>query len=289
MSAHLCTPPYSGEKRVRTSEIVPLAKKKRWGQVYTPVPLIRELLDHLPEDIWMDPTLQWLDPAAGTGHFVEFVYAKLMITLVHAFPDELERNHHILGHMLFMVEIDPENVAILRQRLEEFAKGVRKGSSQRIRKGSSQKGSLQSRKGSSQREGNFADYCSESGKHSENTSAPHPHHLPHLLVLMISRVLIEAVLAKNVTRMASCLEDGAPVDSRDDVFCLTRTTLRWAAFLGSTEMVTLLLAWDADVYATDDMGRSAADLASREGHLHVLQVLMKRTAATSLEWKKICV
>ena len=124
MSAHLCTPPYSGNKRVRTGQMPSLAKKKkRWGQVYTPVPLIRELLDHLPDDVWSNPTLQWLDPAAGTGHFVEFVYAKLMITLVHAFPVEFERNHHILVHMLFMVEIDPENVAILRQRFLNVVEG----------------------------------------------------------------------------------------------------------------------------------------------------------------------
>ena len=98
-------------------------KKKRWGQVYTPVPLIRELLDHLPEDVWGNPELQWLDPAAGTGHFVDYVYTKLMTTLVHAFPDELQRKTHILKHMLFAVEIDPENVAILRQRFENVFEG----------------------------------------------------------------------------------------------------------------------------------------------------------------------
>lgn len=98
-------------------------KRKRWGQVNTPVPLIQELLEHLPEDVWCNPDLQWLDPAAGTGHFVEFVYEKLMITLVSAFPDGEERKNHILGHMLFMVEIDPENVAILRQRFLNVVEG----------------------------------------------------------------------------------------------------------------------------------------------------------------------
>jgi hypothetical protein len=37
-------------------------EKKLFGEVFTPIPLIEEMLDKLPEEVWTNPDLKWLDP-----------------------------------------------------------------------------------------------------------------------------------------------------------------------------------------------------------------------------------
>lgn len=91
-------------------------EKDKWGEVFTPVRLIEELLEHIPAKVWTDPSLRWLDPAAGTGHFGGLIFLKLMQTLSPSMPDSRHRAHHILKNMLFMVELNPSNVAVLRRR-----------------------------------------------------------------------------------------------------------------------------------------------------------------------------
>ena len=42
-------------------------EKKQFGEVTTPISLINDMLDTLPEDIWSNPNLKWLDPCAGVS------------------------------------------------------------------------------------------------------------------------------------------------------------------------------------------------------------------------------
>ena len=51
--------------------------KQQYGEVFTPFTLINSMLDQLPNHIWKNPDLQWLDPANGTGHFMMIVYSRL--------------------------------------------------------------------------------------------------------------------------------------------------------------------------------------------------------------------
>ena len=53
-------------------------EKKLFGEVFTPVELVCEMLDKLPKNVWKDPNLKWLDPANGIGNFPIVVYYKLM-------------------------------------------------------------------------------------------------------------------------------------------------------------------------------------------------------------------
>ena len=55
-----------------------LNKKKNFGEVFTPKDLIEEMLDKLPQSVWIDEKLTWLDPAAGMGNFHECVFGRLM-------------------------------------------------------------------------------------------------------------------------------------------------------------------------------------------------------------------
>ena len=87
------------------------AKKNR-GEVFTPLNLINDMLDHLPKEVWSNPNLKWLDPSNGIGNFPICVYYRLMNGLKDLFADRKERSKHIIKNMLYMVELDSSNVAI---------------------------------------------------------------------------------------------------------------------------------------------------------------------------------
>ena len=89
--------------------------KNKYGEVFTPLSLINEILDELPNSIWRNSNVKWLDPAAGIGHFAALVYLRLLKSLVHVIPNERQRKRHILENMLYMVEINPANVSSLRR------------------------------------------------------------------------------------------------------------------------------------------------------------------------------
>ena len=89
-------------------------EKNKYGEVFTPYSYICDLLDQLPARVWRDPRLRWLEPASGIGNFCLVIYMRLMDGLADAFPDQVARHEHILRNMLFMVEINEENVARTR-------------------------------------------------------------------------------------------------------------------------------------------------------------------------------
>ena len=89
-------------------------EKKKLGAVYTPPSLINDMLDKLPEEIWGNKDLKWLDPAAGIGNFQVFVFQRLMKGLEGVIEDEEERKRHILENMIYTCEIDPKSVHIYK-------------------------------------------------------------------------------------------------------------------------------------------------------------------------------
>ena len=89
--------------------------KKDFGEVFTPLELVCEMLSKLPKKVWSDPSLVWLDPANGIGNFPVVVYYKLMDGLKKVFPNEAKRSKHIIKKMLFMIELNPVNVSICKK------------------------------------------------------------------------------------------------------------------------------------------------------------------------------
>ena len=87
-----------------------IENKKNNGEVFTPEFLIEEMLDKLPKGVWSNPDLKWFDPAVGVGNFMIFVYYRLMENLKTHFPDDIERKTHIIKNMLYMSELNPENI-----------------------------------------------------------------------------------------------------------------------------------------------------------------------------------
>jgi len=92
-------------------------EKKLFGEVFTPVELVCEMLDKLPKNVWKDPKLTWLDPANGIGNYPIVVYYKLMEGLkgVKGCENEKERSEHIINNMLYMVELNPVNAKVCRK------------------------------------------------------------------------------------------------------------------------------------------------------------------------------
>ena len=86
-------------------------EKNKYGEVFTPYSYICDVLDQLPSSVWSNPTLRWLEPASGIGNFCVVVYIRLMDGLSTVFDDAIVRHEHILRNMIFMVEINEDNVA----------------------------------------------------------------------------------------------------------------------------------------------------------------------------------
>jgi site-specific DNA-methyltransferase (adenine-specific) len=71
--------------------------------VFTPPRVVNAVLDLLPDEVWADPTLRWLDPGAKTGVFPREITKRLMAGLADAIPDEEARLVHILTEMVFAI------------------------------------------------------------------------------------------------------------------------------------------------------------------------------------------
>ena len=90
-------------------------EKNEFGEVFTPIELIEEMLDKLPKNVWKNPELKWLDPANGIGNFPMVAYKKLMEGLEDWEPNKQRRHNHIIENMLYMIEINPKNVKISKK------------------------------------------------------------------------------------------------------------------------------------------------------------------------------
>lgn len=51
--------------KIRTKERI-----KQTGEIFTPTPLVQEILDKLPPELFDDSTKTFLDPASGDGQFI---------------------------------------------------------------------------------------------------------------------------------------------------------------------------------------------------------------------------
>jgi hypothetical protein len=90
-------------------------EKDQFGEVFTPMSLINEMLDKLPIEVWNNPDLKWFDPASGMGNFPVAVYLKLIEGLKLQMPNDEQRKKHIIENMLYMGELNKKNCFITQQ------------------------------------------------------------------------------------------------------------------------------------------------------------------------------
>jgi Eco57I restriction-modification methylase len=92
---------------------IKLLEKNKYGEVFTSPVLIEKMLDLFPKTCWLDPHFKWLDPSAGVGFFMIFVYQRLMTNLQSWESNNKKRSDHIIKNMLHMVELNKTNCNIL--------------------------------------------------------------------------------------------------------------------------------------------------------------------------------
>ena len=95
-------------------------EKKKFGEVMTPLELVKEMLATLPEEVWSNPNLKWLDPANGTGPYPIMVIYKLMIGLAEWEPDAEKRYKHIVENMIYVCELQPKNMFLYMCAVDPF-------------------------------------------------------------------------------------------------------------------------------------------------------------------------
>jgi len=83
---------------------------KSYGEVMTPITLVEEMLDTLPDNVWTNPDLKWLDPCNGVGIFISIIVQRLMKGLVNVISDEELRYKHIMENQIYVCELQPKNM-----------------------------------------------------------------------------------------------------------------------------------------------------------------------------------
>jgi hypothetical protein len=117
-SSGFCPASFNDVKNEKVLEIVRKyltpkdTERKLFGEVFTPLELVCEMLSHLPADVWTNKNLKWFDPANGIGNFPIVVYYKLMETL-KSVPLK-DRSKHIIENMLYMNELGKINVGLCK-------------------------------------------------------------------------------------------------------------------------------------------------------------------------------
>ena len=110
-------------------------EKKQFGEVFTPINLVNDMLDKLPVDVWSNKNFKWLDPASGMGNFPIAIYLRLIEGLKDEIKDTKERKKHILENMLYMSELNKKNVLVCKQIFDinnEYKLNIYEGDSLKV-------------------------------------------------------------------------------------------------------------------------------------------------------------
>jgi type I restriction-modification system DNA methylase subunit len=81
---------------------------KETQEVFTPMELVEEMIDEIPEELLKDPSSTFIDNSAGCGNFLVGLKKRLL-----QYHDE----KHILDNMLYAVEMMEDNHRELCERL----------------------------------------------------------------------------------------------------------------------------------------------------------------------------
>ena len=84
-------------------------------EVFTPPKMANKILDLLPEEIWQDDTVTFLDPFSKSGVFLREIARRLDQGLKDNIPDKQERINHIFTRQVFGIAIT-ELTALLSRR-----------------------------------------------------------------------------------------------------------------------------------------------------------------------------
>ncbi len=99
-----------------------LELKDKYGEVNTPYRFImNDMLSMFQPVHFKNKDLKWLDAGAGRGNFSLCLFVILYNELKEAIPDNDERKTHIIHNMIYMVELNEDNIIHLREKFGEKA------------------------------------------------------------------------------------------------------------------------------------------------------------------------
>jgi hypothetical protein len=111
------------------------AERHKFGEVFTPLTLVDEMLSKLPPTVWTKKDYKWLDPANGIGNFPikafigqsegEHKYLGLFNGLEKEIPDPAKRCKWIIENMLYMIDINSKNNLIAKRLFEKLCPGAK--------------------------------------------------------------------------------------------------------------------------------------------------------------------
>mgnify|MGYP005987752127 CR=1 FL=1 len=84
-------------------------------EVFTPPNLVNDILDMLPQELFKDKTVTFLDPVTKSGVFLREIAKRLMSGLEDHIPDKQERINHIFQNQLYGIAIT-ELTSLLSRR-----------------------------------------------------------------------------------------------------------------------------------------------------------------------------
>lgn len=84
-------------------------------EVFTPPEIANQILDLLPQDIWTNPEITFLDPACKSGVFLREIAKRLIVGLESEYPVLEERLDHIFKKQIFGIAIT-ELTSLLSRR-----------------------------------------------------------------------------------------------------------------------------------------------------------------------------
>jgi hypothetical protein len=92
-----------------------IERKKETAEDFTPEPLVNEMIDKLPQEVWTDPSKTFLDNSAGNGNF-----------LVAVLQRKLDHGHDPIQALstIYGVELMHDNVEELHHRMYTIVKDL---------------------------------------------------------------------------------------------------------------------------------------------------------------------
>ena len=103
---------YTDEIVVNVRKYIEVAdcEVKEFGEVMTPIWLVEDMLNKLPDEVWSNKDLKWLDPCAGVGTFPSVIVQRLMKGLKTQIPNPKKRYKHIIEEMIYVCELQAKNL-----------------------------------------------------------------------------------------------------------------------------------------------------------------------------------
>ncbi len=86
-------------------------------EVFTPPVLANKMLDLLPESVWSDSNLRFLDCSTKTGVFLREIAKRLIKGLEKQIPDLQDRLNHIFTHQLYGIGVTELTALMARRTL----------------------------------------------------------------------------------------------------------------------------------------------------------------------------